>query len=213
MKSLNEQLFDRIMRLPHAMRGQMLAGERPVPQGPMGPHCGLQPGPRPMPRRGGEEGWAETMPFREHDRGALRTLPYPERGPGGMGPEGGFPHGPRLALNRERVLEVLLENEEGLRQKEIGERMGVNPSSMSEFIQRLEADGYVERSVDPEDRRATRIRLTDLGRARAWELADEKENRYARLFGNLTDEEKAELIRLIDKMLPEKRLPQRTQLV
>ena len=66
---------------------------------------------------------------------------------------------------------------------------------------RLREEGYVERRVDPDDRRATRVVLTELGRARACELQDEQNERLEQLFGRLTDDEKRQLIALIDKLL------------
>ncbi len=104
-------------------------------------------------------------------------------------------------LSRERILTLLLNHEEGLRQKEMVGIMGVNASSMSEFITRLEDGDYIRRQVDPTDKRATLITLTDKGRARACEIQDERRERMDYLFRNLTDEEKQELLRLLNKMM------------
>ena len=96
---------------------------------------------------------------------------------------------------------VLLDYEDGVRQKVLAEELHVNPSSMSEFINHLETGGYIVRTVDPSDKRATLISLTEKGTARAHELEDEKKEHFAVLFGNLTDEEKEELLRLLDKLM------------
>lgn len=121
---------------------------------------------------------------------------------------GGLPHEPRASrgphrppiLSRERILTVLLEYEEGLRQKQLIERLLVNASSMSEFITRLEDNGYIERSVDPKDKRATLITLTEKGRARANELQDERSDTLKKYFAVLTDDEKTQLLCLLNKM-------------
>ena len=97
-------------------------------------------------------------------------------------------------------MEELLKYEEGARQKELAEAMRINPSSMSELIEKLRADGYVERTVDPEDRRATRITLTELGKARAYETSDERAEKIRPVFAGLTEEEKQELLRLLRKL-------------
>ncbi len=99
-------------------------------------------------------------------------------------------------------MQALLDYEDGARQKELAETMRVNPSSMSELIDKLQTEGYIERTVDPEDRRATRISLTELGKARAYEISDEREERIRPLFANLTEDEKQELLRLIRKLSP-----------
>ena len=139
-----------------------------------------------------------------------------KEGPGAHGPRG--PHGrpcfpdgpvadhmpymrrPHRGLSRERILEVLLNHEEGMRQKDIGEVLGVNPSAISEMISRLTEDGYLKRTVDPDDRRATRVTLTELGYARACEVADERSRQMGELFKNLTRQEKEELLRLLQKI-------------
>ena len=78
--------------------------------------------------------------------------------------------------------------------------MRINASTMSEFIGHLESDGYVERNVDPSDKRATLITLTEKGRARACELQDEKKEKMNQLFSPLTEEERTELFRLLNKL-------------
>ena len=84
------------------------------------------------------------------------------------------------------------------------EELRINPSSVSEMISKLENDGYVKRTVDPTDKRATLISLTELGEARAAELQDEKNEKLDKAFGNLTDDEKEQLIALLEKLTAEK---------
>ena len=112
-------------------------------------------------------------------------------------------HSPVLA--RERILALLLEQETapagtGLRQKDLTEAMQINASTMSEFIGHLESDGYVERMVDPSDRRAALITLTEKGRVRACELQDARKERLDQLFSPLSEEELKELFRLLNKL-------------
>lgn len=137
------------------------------------------------------------------------------------------PHGHRSpVLARERILTLLLEHESwqddtaetvgstderasakkaetvtaGLRQKQLTEEMRINASTMSEFIGHLETDGYVERNIDPSDKRATLITLTEKGRARASELQDERKEKLDQLFSPLTEDEQKELFRLLNKL-------------
>ena len=164
-KSIDERLFEQLMRAPHAVRKNMISGMRPERcptmgsegHGPHGPEC------------------------RPH-------------GPRGRG------HGPGRAFGRERLLGIIAEHEGGVRQKVLTEELGINPSSVSEFVSRLQNEGYVKRTIDPEDKRATLIVLTELGEARAAELADERQARFAGLFSALTDEEKEQLIALLGKL-------------
>ncbi len=46
----------------------------------------------------------------------------------------------------------------------MGERLMVHPTSVTNTIDRLEADGLVQRLPHPEDRRTTLAQLTDVGR-------------------------------------------------
>jgi MarR family transcriptional regulator for hemolysin len=50
--------------------------------------------------------------------------------------------------------------EEGIRQTLLAERMHVEPMTLTGFLDRLEVRGLIAREVDPDDRRAKRIRIT-----------------------------------------------------
>ncbi len=52
---------------------------------------------------------------------------------------------------------------EGMKIAELGRCAGLEPSSMTGVIDRMERDGLVERTSDPDDRRAQIIRLTAEG--------------------------------------------------
>ncbi len=56
-------------------------------------------------------------------------------------------------------------NEEGLRAVELARRAGLEPSTTTGLLDRMEADGLIERRPDPTDRRALTIHLTAQGRA------------------------------------------------
>jgi len=54
-------------------------------------------------------------------------------------------------------------NEDGLKANELGKRAGLEPSTMTGLLDRMERDGLVKRKPDPNDRRAHRIHLTKEG--------------------------------------------------
>jgi len=54
-------------------------------------------------------------------------------------------------------------NEDGLKANELGKRAGLEPSTMTGLLDRMERDGLVKREPDPNDRRAHRIHLTEEG--------------------------------------------------
>lgn len=57
-----------------------------------------------------------------------------------------------------------LSEREGVSQQEIAERLYVTKGNVSGLIDRLEAQGYVERRALPNDRRSYALHLTDEGR-------------------------------------------------
>ena len=126
----------------------------------------------------------------------------------GMGPCQGGPHrGPGRPgmFPRERILAVLLDaGDAGLRQRDVAEALGIHAPALTEQIDRLEAEHYLERCANPDDRRSTLVKLTEKGRARAYEVADERMARAAAFTASLTEEEKDQLIALLDKLLADR---------
>ncbi len=51
----------------------------------------------------------------------------------------------------------------GMKTADLARCAGIEPSSMTGVIDRMERDGLVRREDDPDDRRAQKIRLTDTG--------------------------------------------------
>ena len=116
-------------------------------------------------------------------------------------PAGHGRHGRRPPLSREHLLIMIGKHPEGIRQKAICEEIGINQSSVSELIDKLEGNGYIKRETDPADRRATLLFLTELGQARAAEVEDERQEMFRGIFDRLSAEEKQTLAELLDKLL------------
>ena len=110
---------------------------------------------------------------------------------------------PRPVFARERVLVLIDSYEGGVKQKDLRKELEVSPAAVSELVSKLEKDGYVERKVDANDKRATVISLTELGAARAAELADEKNERFEKTFKALTAKEREQLLKLLEKLTAE----------
>lgn len=183
-KTINERLFEQLMRAPHAIRRAVIEANF-GDEMPRGPH-GHGHGPGGCHHHG--EGHDPEGCHHGEDHGPMH----------GHGP--GHCRRHDRGFGRERVLSVIASYEEGVRQKALTEELRINPSSVSEMISKLENDGYVKRTVDPTDKRATLISLTELGEARAAELQDEKKEKLDKAFSNLTDDEKEQLIALLEKL-------------
>jgi DNA-binding MarR family transcriptional regulator len=70
-----------------------------------------------------------------------------------------------LTFPQWRALLVLGEGDDGSRIGEVAARVGVTLPATSRLLRRLERRGLTTLAVDEQDRRATRARLTDRGRA------------------------------------------------
>ena len=107
---------------------------------------------------------------------------------------------PRPFFVRERLLVIADSYDGGVRQKTLVDELDISPAAVSELVTKLEKDKYVSREVDPDDKRATLIKLTDLGKARAAELADERNERFSKAFAALNAKEKDQLLKLLEKL-------------
>ncbi|MDQ2926593.1 MAG: MarR family transcriptional regulator [Pseudomonadota bacterium] len=70
---------------------------------------------------------------------------------------------------------VRLEKNEGISQAGLAELIEVEPMAMVRIIDRMQADGLLERRLDPDDRRARRLHLTPKSKPlleEIWRLAD-----------------------------------------
>ena len=54
--------------------------------------------------------------------------------------------------------------QDGLKVIELGKKAGLEPSTMTGLLDRMERDGLVSRTMDPRDRRVLRIYLNETGR-------------------------------------------------
>jgi DNA-binding MarR family transcriptional regulator len=72
--------------------------------------------------------------------------------------------GYRSTLPRFEVMAALVESDDGLRMSELSARLGVSNGNITGLVERLVQDGLAYRVAVENDRRATRVRLTHLGR-------------------------------------------------
>ncbi|RZS39000.1 DNA-binding MarR family transcriptional regulator [Herbihabitans rhizosphaerae] len=80
------------------------------------------------------------------------------------------PHG--LTFARFEALVLLTFSRKGsLPMRVMGERLQLHPTSVTNIVDRLEADGLVQRMPHPTDRRTTLAEITDAGRQRQVEAA------------------------------------------
>jgi DNA-binding MarR family transcriptional regulator len=68
-----------------------------------------------------------------------------------------------LTPAQERALRLITRGDEPLRMTELAERLGIVPRSLTTVVDALEEAGLVRREIDPRNRRAILLRLTDHG--------------------------------------------------
>lgn len=99
-----------------------------------------------------------------------------------------------ITLPQFDLLAQLDREPEGLRLGELSKRMMVTNGNITGVLDRLAADGLVERQTSPEDRRVTFARLTLEGRAKFRRYAKAHESWVRELLADVAPEEKARLV-------------------
>lgn len=104
-----------------------------------------------------------------------------------------------LTLPQCKALTYLARNE-GVSQKRLAELIEIDPMSLVRILDRMEADGWVERRADPQDRRARCLVVTEQARpiiGLIWEIVAETR---AEALAGLEEAERAHLMRLLDRV-------------
>ena len=88
----------------------------------------------------------------------------------------------------------------GLKMNELSRHLMVTGGNVTGIVDLLEKDGLVERTPEPADRRAYRVRLTRAGRKAFAEMARAHEGWIVELLGGLSRKEQADTYRLLARM-------------
>ena len=102
-----------------------------------------------------------------------------------------------MSLSRFDLMAQLESNGDGLRMGEISRRLMVTTGNITGLTDELEAEGLVERSVDPHSRRALLVRLTPKGRKVFRAAAKANEDWIAEFFAVLSTKEKKTIFDLL----------------
>lgn len=100
---------------------------------------------------------------------------------------------------QKRIL-LMLRDHGPMTQRELTQRLGVQPGSASEVIGKLENAGSILRTSSQSDHRTADIRLTDAGQEQAALAAQQREARHLAMFACLEDHEKIQLLALLEKI-------------
>ena len=87
-----------------------------------------------------------------------------------------------------------------LSQRELAERIGITPPSMTVALRKMETRGYIEKEPDEKDQRIIRILLTEKGESCVEDIRTVMDEMEEVLYQNMTQEEKMLLRRLLLQM-------------
>jgi MarR family transcriptional regulator, transcriptional regulator for hemolysin len=104
-----------------------------------------------------------------------------------------------LTLPQCRAL-AYLENNEGVSQKRLAELTELDPMTLVRILDRMEADGWVQRRFDPADRRAHTLWLTPKARPVLDHIAQLIAEIRAEALQGLSNDERARLVELLERM-------------
>ena len=106
--------------------------------------------------------------------------------------------GSKLTPSKLRALDLLAELG-GLRVGELAERVGVDDTTATRLVDRLEELGLAERRGEQGDRRATLVGLTAAGKELVFKVATQRQQFFADVLGTLDPDERVQLLRLTEK--------------
>ena len=92
---------------------------------------------------------------------------------------------------------AIIAQHSGITQKELGEKLGIQPASVSELLMKLERKGLVARGKSEQDRRSIQVQLTEAGR----QLSDASVEDHSDPFQVLSHQEQEHLRFLLEKLL------------
>jgi DNA-binding MarR family transcriptional regulator len=104
-----------------------------------------------------------------------------------------------LSMARTKVLRRL--REQGpVRQNALAADFGLSPHSITDIVDGLERLGLAERRPDATDRRAKLVAITEAGEACLDVASATRERALTQIFGALSQEDRATLLRLLDSL-------------
>jgi DNA-binding MarR family transcriptional regulator len=105
-----------------------------------------------------------------------------------------------LTPAQERALRLIARDEEPQRMTELADRLGIVPRSLTTVIDALEKAGLVRREIDPRNRRAILLHLTDQGVAVRDDLREARRRAAEDLFAPLPDTDREVLAGLLARL-------------
>jgi DNA-binding MarR family transcriptional regulator len=109
------------------------------------------------------------------------------------------PRGDGLTFARGALL-AALDSDGPQRMGRLAHRLGVVPRTITPMVDALEDGGLVVREVDPDDRRATMLHITEGGRSELTRSRSDRRSSIDEVFTVLSDSERTTLAGVLDKL-------------
>jgi DNA-binding MarR family transcriptional regulator len=105
-----------------------------------------------------------------------------------------------LTPSQGRALRLIARSEEPLRMTELADQLGIVPRSVTTVVDALEKAGLVHREIDPRNRRAILLRLTEQGGVARDQLREARRRAAEELFAPLAAEDRKALGELLARL-------------
>jgi DNA-binding MarR family transcriptional regulator len=105
-----------------------------------------------------------------------------------------------LTPAQERALRLISRGDEPLRMTELADRLGIVPRSLTTVVDALEEAGLVRREIDPRNRRAILLHLTDEGASVRDGLRETRRRAAEDLFAPLSADDRETLAGLLTRL-------------
>lgn len=108
--------------------------------------------------------------------------------------------GPRMGILIRLLVAEKSGNKDGMNPTALSRFQNVKKNTISSLLRGLEESGYVERNLDPTDKRVFLIRITEAGRKMMETVGPQRLKTMNDLASDLSDDEKTQLIFLLEKL-------------
>jgi DNA-binding MarR family transcriptional regulator len=105
--------------------------------------------------------------------------------------------------SQSRALRVISLEEDGLRPSALADRLRIAPRSATDVVDSLEERGWVRRTPDPTDRRATTLTLTEAGRELVASIDDVRRRASEEVLDVLTGDQRRTLHEILSVVVGE----------
>lgn len=108
--------------------------------------------------------------------------------------------GPRMGILIRLLVAEQSGNKDGINPTALSRFQNVKKNTISSLLRGLEESGYIERNLDPSDKRVFLIRITETGRKMMETVGPKRLTTMNDLASDLSDDEKTQLIFLLEKL-------------